>query len=69
MLKTFDQNKLADSFKFEIKKADQIKQRLGDVKGIDEIREEVDNLIKMIKDPEKYTSKGAKLHKGVLLYG
>jgi ATP-dependent Zn protease len=23
----------------------------------------------MIKDPEKYTSKGANLHKGVLLYG
>jgi ATP-dependent Zn protease len=23
----------------------------------------------MIREPEKYTSKGAKLHKGVLLYG
>ena len=39
------------------------------MKGVDEIKEEIENLIKMIKNPEKYTSKGAKLHKGVLLYG
>lgn len=44
-------------------------QRLDDVKGIDEIKEEIENLIKMVKDPELYHSKGAKLHKGVLLYG
>lgn len=44
-------------------------QRLDDVKGVDEIREEIENLIKMIKDPQNYLEKGAKLHKGVLLYG
>jgi ATP-dependent metalloprotease len=44
-------------------------QRLSDVKGIDEIKEEIENLIKMVRDPEKYHSKGANLHKGVLLYG
>lgn len=69
LMKTFEGNKMLDSFKFEIKKAHEINQRLEDVKGIDEIKEEIDNLIKMIKDPEKYTSKGAKLHKGVMLHG
>ena len=39
------------------------------MKGIEEIREEVENLIKMLRDPERYSSKGAKLHKGVLLFG
>lgn len=55
--------------KFDIKKAKDMPQRLSDVKGIDEIKEEIDNLIKMVRDPEKYHSKGANLHKGVLLYG
>lgn len=58
-----------ESMKFEIKMADDIKTRLDDVKGIDEIKEEIQNLIKMIKNPRKYKSKGAKLHKGVLLFG
>jgi len=39
------------------------------VKGIDEIKEEVNNLIRMIKDPYKYKDKGAKLNRGVLLFG
>jgi len=39
------------------------------VKGIDEIRDEIKDLIKMIKNPEEYSEKGAKLHKGVLLFG
>jgi len=54
---------------FEFKKAEQITERLENVKGIDEIREEIDNVLRMIKDPGAYTSKGAKMHKGVLLYG
>ena len=54
---------------FEIKKAVDVSERLDDVKGIDEIRDEIKNLIKMIKNPDEYKSKGAKLHKGVLLYG
>ena len=69
LFKNFDSKSLLDNYKFEIKKAKDIQQRLDDVKGIDEIKEEIENLIKMIKNPEKYTSKGAKLHKGVLLYG
>ena len=39
------------------------------MKGIDEIRAEIINVIRMIKDPNAYTSKGAKMHKGVLLHG
>lgn len=39
------------------------------MRGIDEIKEEVENLIKMVKEPERYHSKGANLHRGVLLYG
>jgi len=37
--------------KFEIKRAGEIQQRLDDVKGIDEIKDEVLNLVKMIKNP------------------
>lgn len=54
---------------FEIVTPNQIKTWLSDVKGIDEIKDEVYNLIKMIKNPEKYRIHGAKLHKGVLLFG
>lgn len=42
---------------------------MDDVKGIDEIKDEIVNLIKMLQDPEKYREHGAKLHKGVLLFG
>ena len=34
-----------------------------------EIKEEIINLIKMVKDPFKYKDKGAKLHRGVMLFG
>ena len=56
-------------YNFDLKKANDIQQRLSDVKGIDEIKEEVENVIKMVKNPEKYTECGAKLHKGLLLFG
>ena len=69
IFKNYDQKSIVENYKFEMKKAKDIHSKLDDVKGIDEIRSEIDNLIKMIRDPEKYTSKGAKLHKGVLLYG
>ena len=39
------------------------------MKGIDEIKKEITDLIRMLKNPTEYTSKGAKMHKGVLLYG
>jgi ATP-dependent metalloprotease len=58
-----------DQMKFEIKKADEIETRLDDVLGIEEIKDEILNVIKMLKDPNKYSDKGAKLHKGIMLFG
>lgn len=69
IFKNFDSRNFLDNNKFDIKKAKDISARLSDVKGIDEIKEEIDNLIKMVKNPDKYHQKGANLHKGVLLYG
>uniref|UniRef100_A0A7S3MVR4 AAA+ ATPase domain-containing protein n=1 Tax=Strombidium inclinatum TaxID=197538 RepID=A0A7S3MVR4_9SPIT len=63
------QGKMNDKYKFEIKTASDISQRLDDVKGIDEIKEEIENLIKMVQNPDKYRDKGANLHRGVLLFG
>ncbi len=51
IFKNFDQKSLLDNYKFDIKKAKEVNQRLDDVKGVDEIKEEIENLIKMIKDP------------------
>ena len=70
-MKAFNNNDQfgGQSAKFEIKTAQDIETRLSDVKGIDEISEEVQNVIKIIKDPDLYREKGAKLHKGVLLFG
>jgi ATP-dependent Zn protease len=56
-------------FQGELSNPDDIKDRLDDVRGIDEIRDEIKDLIHMIKNPLEFTSKGAKLHKGVLLHG
>jgi ATP-dependent Zn protease len=69
VFKNFDQKSLLDNYKFDIKKAKEVNQRLADVKGVDEIKEEIENLIRMIKNPGDYLEKGAKLHRGVLLYG
>lgn len=48
LFRNFDSKSLLDNYKFEIKKAKDISQRLDDVKGVDEIKEEIENLIKMI---------------------
>ena len=40
--------KMGEKYKFDMKTAKDIDQRLDDVKGIDEIKEEITNLIKMI---------------------
>jgi ATP-dependent metalloprotease len=69
IFKNIDNRNFLDSHKFDIKKAKDISARLDDVKGIDEIKEEIENLIKMLKEPDRYHSKGANLHKGVLLHG
>lgn len=47
----------------------EITQRLSDVKGIDEITEEIYDVIDMLKNTASYKRKGANLPKGILLYG
>lgn len=54
---------------FQVAKPQNIPDRLSDIKGIDEITNEISDLIKMIKSANEYTSKGAKPPKGVLLSG
>jgi ATP-dependent metalloprotease len=54
---------------FQVKFAKNMMERLNNVKGIDEVKEEIEQLIRMIKNPEKYIDVGAKLHKGILLCG
>ncbi|XP_062612013.1 ATP-dependent zinc metalloprotease YME1L1-like [Saccostrea cucullata] len=39
------------------------------VKGIDEVKEELETVVKFLKDPKKYSSMGAKIPKGVLMVG
>jgi len=56
-------------FSYKPRIAGKITQQLSEVKGIDEITDEIKNVIKMIKNPPKYKSKGAKVPKGLILYG
>lgn len=46
-----------------------ITTRFTDVLGIDEFREELEELVDYLKHPEKYMEAGATLPKGVLLIG
>ena len=54
---------------FDLTFAKDIKHKLSDVKGLREVKEEVVNLIDMIKNPEIFNKVGVKLHKGILLAG
>ena len=53
----------------EINIATNIQQKLADVIGMEEVKEEIKELIDMIKNHSKYTKAGAKPLKGVLLVG
>ena len=55
IIKNINSRSLLDMYNFDLKKANDIPQKLSDVKGIDEIKEEIENVIKMIKNPDKYT--------------
>lgn len=39
---------------FTVVKPEEIKENISDIRGINEIREEVENLIQMLKTPEAY---------------
>ena len=55
--------------KTDIRKAEITDVNFSDVKGIEECREEIMDLVEYLKDPEKYHRVGAKMPKGVLLSG
>ncbi len=46
-----------------------VKMTFNDVAGIDEERQELEEIVDFLKSPEKYTKLGAKIPKGVLLVG
>lgn len=49
--------------------AKNVEVKLTDVKGIDEIKDEINDIISMLKNPELYEDAGAKLIRGILLMG
>ena len=50
-------------------KDEKIKITFGDVAGLDEAKEEVQEIVNFLKDPKKYTVLGGKIPKGALLIG
>lgn len=46
-----------------------VEERFNDVKGIDEAKSELAEVVDYLRNPEKYTTLGARLPKGVLLVG
>ena len=40
-----------------------------DIAGLDEEKEELKEIVEFLKKPKKFTEMGAKIPKGVLLYG
>lgn len=50
-------------------KAEAQKSRFSDVHGCDEAKEELQELVEFLKSPEKFSTLGGKLPKGVLLVG
>lgn len=53
---------------FEIN-PEEIHVNFSDVKGVEEAKQELKDLVEFLKDPEKFTALGAKLPKGCLLVG
>ena len=48
---------------------DKNKVTFKDVAGVDEVKEELEEIVEFLKSPKKYNEIGAKIPKGVLLYG
>ncbi|KAI0856874.1 peptidase family M41-domain-containing protein [Xylaria cubensis] len=50
-------------------KAEQQKARFSDVHGADEAKEELQDMVEFLRNPEKFSQLGGKLPKGILLVG
>jgi len=50
-------------------KALDVKERFEDVKGIDEVRRQLEEIVDYLRNPSKYTALGARLPRGILLTG
>ena len=48
---------------------DKTKVTFADVAGVDEVKEELEEVVDFLKDPRKFNALGAHIPKGVLLYG
>lgn len=48
---------------------DKKKVTFADVAGVDEVEEELNEVVEFLKDPRRYNALGARIPKGVLLYG
>lgn len=48
---------------------EEIHVKFNDVKGADEAKKELKDVVEFLKNPDKFSNLGAKLPKGVLLVG
>lgn len=62
------QNRIPFGFRTEIDPED-ITVTFDDVKGCDEAKQELREVVEFLKSPEKFSSLGGKLPKGILLVG
>lgn len=62
-------SKTLDFTKSKGKRVEQSRVKFADVAGCDEEKQEMSELVEYLKTPQKYTTAGAKLPKGVLLVG
>ncbi len=67
LLKTFMDTTVANPD--IINKSEDVKTRFSDIAGNEEAKEDMVFLVSFLKDPKKYIDMGAKLPKGVILFG